>query len=284
MYVFFDGEILEAEQVKLDLTNRSFRYGDGIFETIRMFNYEMPFLDKHLERLRNGLAVLHLSVEIDFFENIKQQLINLAKKNKTPNARLRLMVFRKGGGLYAPETNASVVFIESKSLDADSFVWNDKGLKIGFYEDMKIQPSIISPYKSNNCLPYILAAIYQKNNELDECILFNESGNVADCIYSNLFIVKDNKIFTPEIGDGGVAGTMRASIIEILKKQNQEVQIKSINKKDLLEADEIFLTNAIRGVQPVRSLLEKEYFNRVARKVYNFVGLYLSNDEITSAI
>ncbi len=275
MFVFFDGKILETDQVKLDLNNRSFRYGDGLFETIRMFNYELPFLDKHLERLKMGLSVLHISVEEDFWKNIEQNLKSLAKKNNTPNARLRLMVFRKGGGLYAPETNASNVFIECKSLDTDSFAWNEKGLEIGFYEDVKIQPSIISPYKSNNCLPYILAAIYQKNKKLDECILFNEKGNVADCIYNNLFIVKDNQVFTPKISDGGVAGTMRASIIEILKNENQEVHLKSINKKDLLEADEIFLTNAIRGIQPVCSLLGKECFMERTKKIYNFVEMYL---------
>ena len=259
MFVFFEDKIIAADQVKLSLTNRSFRYGDGLFETIRMFNYKLPYLDKHLTRLEQGCTVLGLVLEDDFRKNILDCLIKLAEKNNTPNARLRLMVYRKGGGLYTPDINNASVFIECKKLETASFVWNEKGLNLGIYREMKIQPSIISPYKTNNCLPYILAAIYKKKNNLDECLLLNENNAIADSISSNVFIVKDNQVITPKISDGGVAGTMRSILIEILKKENQLVREQSITENDLLEADEIFLTNAIRGIQPVGSFLGKSY-------------------------
>ena len=271
MFVFFDDKIIAADQVKLDLTNRSFRYGDGLFETIRMFNYKLPYLDKHLNRLEAGCAVLDMVLEDDFRKNIQGLLIKLAEKNQTPNARLRLMVFRKGGGLYTPETNKASVFIECKKLETASFLWNEKGLKLGIYREMKIQPSIISPYKTNNCLPYILAAIYKKKNNLDECVLLNENNNIADSISSNVFIVKGDQIITPKISDGGVAGTMRSILIEVLKSQNQLVQEKSITENDLLDADEIFLTNAIRGIQAVGLFQGKEY---ACAKIFNRFNTY----------
>jgi len=113
-----------------------------------------------------------------------------------------------------------------------------------------------------------LAGIFKNENKLDECILVDEQGNFVETISSNIFIVKNKTISTPSITNGCINGIMRNEIISIAKNQNFTiVESSNLNEKDLFEADEIFITNAVNGIRWVVGFKERRYFNKVAKNL-----------------
>ncbi len=270
-YVYYINDFYEENDVSIGLNNRSFRYGDGLFETIRVFDGKIPFLSFHLARLNKGLEVLGLELSYNY-ERFASLFFQILEKNKLKNARLRLMVFRSGGGLYKPVTKQAHVLIEAKSLETDFFELNKVGLNLGIYSEVPKTYSAISMLKTNNALPYIMASNFASENSFDECVLLNTNGNLADCIYSNIFMVKDNYIFTPPITDGAVAGTMQAIILQLAEQNNWQIHQVSLTEKDLLASDEIFLTNAIKGVQWVQSFGEKTFKNEFSLGLINLLN------------
>lgn len=279
MYIYNNGEFTLEEDIGIQPNNRSFRYGDGLFETMRMVNCKIPLFPFHFERLTKGMETLEMERPNNFKRDLNEIIQNLANLNGAKSAKVRLMVYRKGGGLYEPNNNESSIFLECIPVNIEYsnelFSLNETGLNIGLYKEIPKTASIISPYKTNNCLPYIMAALYKKRNNFDECLLQNQYGRIADAIYSNVFIVKSDikrksqkqiKLITPSLEEGGVGGVMRRLILEIAREQNIVCEERSIDLQELMnlnESDEVFLTNAFRGIQWVKRLkyvkIDKNY-------------------------
>jgi branched-chain amino acid aminotransferase len=168
--------------------------------------------------------------------------------------------------LYTPTDNSISYLIETSVLDNAHYVLNRKGLKIGIYDKLRKSYNIVSRYKTGNSLPFILASNYRKSMNLDDCLLLNERGNIVESISSNLFLIKDGVLMTPSIENGCVSGIMREQIIEIAANLNLTVfDDCNINHEHILNADEIFLTNAIIGIQWVVAYQERRYFNKTAK-------------------
>lgn len=267
MYVYFINDFYQENKISIDFQNRSFRYGDGLFETIRAFNGKIPFLSFHLARLYKGLEVLKINIKLEA-EQIEAILLELLVKNKLKNARIRLMVFRKGEGLYLPNASEGGLFIEVKLIEDRKFVLNEKGKSLEVFKDIPKVASSISFLKTNNGLPYIMAAQFANANGFDTCVLLNEREQLADTIYSNIFMIKEGYFFTPPLSDGGVGGTMRGIVQQIIAQEGWELFENSLSEKDLLAADEVFLTNAIRGVQWVGKFRTKTYTCDFTQKVF----------------
>lgn len=256
MFFCQNGHIIREEEFKIEVSNRSFRYGDGFFESILFIDNQIPYLNFHFKRLVEASEVLQLKLpanfDILFLENTIQEL---ASKNEIISGRIRLMFYRSGAGLYLPDENEASYFLEIKSLAKPDFSLSSIGLKIDVYSDVPKVASVISKFKSNNCLPYIMAALHKEKRGLDECILLNQFGRVADSISSNVFIVDKDEIITCPVEEGGVEGVFRNVLLRLLEQENLKFKIQKLQLDDLECADEIFLTNAIKGIQWV------EYFN-----------------------
>ncbi|BAX79421.1 aminotransferase class IV [Labilibaculum antarcticum] len=265
--ICLDGKLYPKDTLLFGAGNRAFRYGDSLFETIHTNGTEIQFLPEHLNRLTKGMDCLGMIIPSGFREKIKTNIIFLINKNKAfAGTRIRLSIFRKEGGLYTPTDNSISYVIETSVLENAHYLLNRKGLKIGIYEEMRKSYSIVSRYKTGNSLPFILAANYRKKMNWDDCLLLNERGNIAESISSNLFLVKDGVLLTPSIENGGVSGIMREQIIEIATNLNLTVfDDCNINHENILNADEIFLTNAICGIQWVVAYQERRYFNKTAK-------------------
>jgi branched-chain amino acid aminotransferase len=106
-----------------------------------------------------------------------------------------------------------------------------------------------------------LAAVYKKESGFDESIILNTKGNIADTIYANLFLIKNEKIYTPALSEAPVDGVMRKQVLQLAKKQGYKIYEEAITGNDLTNADEIFLTNAIKGIQWVGQFKNKFYTN-----------------------
>ncbi len=264
-YCILNGHLISVYEPSVAFNNRAFRYGDSLFESIRTCNNKLMFLRDHITRLKLGMTVLRMNVPAEFnTENIHEQIIQLLKHNThAPNARIRLTVFRNEGGFYTPETNDISFLIESTEL-ASVYELNQKGFWVDTYTDIKKSINKLANIKTGNALLYVMAGLAKQSMRLDDCFLINENGIICESINSNIFLVKNGTIYTPPLSDGCVAGVMRKQIMALATQHKVLVFESSITDYTLSNADEVFLSNSINGVQWVGQYKQKYYTNKMA--------------------
>lgn len=270
-YIYDNGELLPENHSIVLHDNRSFRYGDGLFESIRVFDSKIPLLEKHLDRLNRGMSMLkmepHPTLHTQEIKDVIEKLVIL--NNTHGNARVRLMVYRDGSGLYSPESNATSLLVECKLIEGNRFHAHVTGLRVGYFADVPKIYNTLSAFKTNNALPYVLAGIHARQNGLDECLVLNQFGRVAESIYSNVFIVKNNQLISPPTSEGGIDGVMRQYLIKIAEENSLDFHEKPVEISDLKEADEIILSNSIKGIQWVKYFETKQYDSIMAQFLVN---------------
>jgi aminodeoxychorismate lyase len=265
-YINLNGKIFQDSQNVINHNNRAFRYGDGIFESIRVANGNILNAELHYTRILNSLKTLKIDVLKSFnLDFLKEQILNLCDKNEITNAaRVRLSIFRSSGGLYKPESSMMSFLIECAPLEKSHFCINEVGLSIGLYNEIVKTFSILSGLKSCNSQIYVLASIYAYENNFDDCLIINDKNNIIETTSSSLFLVKNNKLFTPSLEDGCVDGVMRKVIIDLATKLEYTVDTRSLSYKDIMEADEVFLTNAIVGIKWVFMFNGQKYDSKTS--------------------
>jgi aminodeoxychorismate lyase len=269
-----NGSLFEDKERLLTGQNRSFRYGDGLFESIRVFNGKMPFYNHHFERILRGMKALKMNIPSYFNPHYIKNEISKTLENQ-PNCRVRLTIYRKDGGFYAPSNNDVDFLLETTPLLESKYLLNDLGLTIGVFKDYTLRQTPYSAFKTNNGLPYVLAGIFAKENSFEDVLLLNTEGGIAEGISSNIFIVKENKLITPSLSSGCVGGIMRQIIIEIAQEQEISCIESNITVQDVAEADEVFYTNAMQGIRWVENFGDKTYSNDFTQNLYNFLLLRL---------
>lgn len=260
---------LENEPI-LFASNRSFRYGHGLFETMKWIKGNIQLEDFHFSRFFDGLDLLKFQIPLHFTAGrIKEEIKMLCKKNKSPDlARIRLSVFPGNGGLYDDDTSLQYI-IESWLLPESVNKFNENGLDIGLYPDARKSFDKFSNLKSASFLPYSLAAAYAKENKWNDCIILNQENRIADTTIANIFIVKGDNILTPALSEACVSGTIRKYLLEKLKGRNIPVQETTLSSEDIESADEVFLTNAIKGIRWVKSFNDSRYGCEKTINIFN---------------
>lgn len=269
-YFNYNGVISVVGDKVFGIHNRSFRYGDGLFESMCWRNGAIQFLDYHIERLHKGMNLLKLEGAqlLDAFF-VRQEVAQLIKKNDIQGAvRVRLSVFRDGGGLYSPETNKSTYLLEAEPLDEKVNAHNSAGLIIDIFKDHKKPINDFSQLKSNNALLHVMAGIYRKNQGLDDVIILNDNGLLCEASGSNVFIWYRNTLYTPALSEGCVDGVMRRVVMEVARENGIEVIEAQMNPEILNEAEELFLTNAVHGMQWVLGYQKKRFFNKLSKDLH----------------
>jgi branched-subunit amino acid aminotransferase/4-amino-4-deoxychorismate lyase len=266
VHCIYNGHLISMYEPAIAFSNRAFRYGDSLFETIRVSNGKIMFLKDHLSRLKLGMTVLRMNVPAEFnYENVDGAIKLLLVKNRIGrNARIRLTVFRNEGGFYAPETNDISFLIEAENIDAEGYVLNQKGLWVDIYADIKKQINKLSNIKSGNALHYVMAGLAKTSMKLDECLLVNEHGNIIEAISSNLFIVKNGCMYTAPLNEGCVDGIMRKQILKLAAANKVLTFEMPLTVNSLMNGDELFLTSSIRGIRWVGQYKTKFYTNKMS--------------------
>ena len=267
LYINFNGSIVSADQPLLMHTNRAFRYGDAVFETIRLMNGEILFFEKHLARLRKSMELLSMRWHEDFsFQQLHLLIRHLDQVNNLRgNGRIRMEVFRKEGGYYSPMTNEVDYLIEAESLKENEYMLNDTGLRVDLFTEASKPMNKLSNIKSSNALLYVLAGIQRQKSGFDDVLIYNAEGNIAEAVVSNIFTITGGEVATPSLEQGCIAGVMRERIIELLKSKNKKCVEKKLSLSEILHADEVFLTNVIEGIRWVGAIRSKRYFNSYSR-------------------
>ncbi len=275
-FVIYNGEIYTSDKVPLTFNNRAFRYGDAFFESIKC-NGHYP-LHFHLHYKRMVKAMISLKMDIGSFPTEKQWqafiVLLLRKKKSFGASRVRLQVFRSGEGLYIPTSNQVNYLIESTPLTTVPYLLNSKGLLVDVYDEMKKQYSPLSAFKNGNSLHYVLAAVFKNENNLDDVLLVNDKNKIIEANSSNLFWIKDGIIYTSSIFTGCIDGVMRALVINSIEKHGltRLIETQGASQQELLNADELFITNAIQGIQWIVGLKEKRYFCQITKKIVELVN------------
>ncbi len=270
-FVYNDRFFLSGEPV-ISAGNRSLRYGDGLFETMRMHKGRILNVHSHFDRLFNGLALLQFENPKSFTPEYLIQRINdlLKKNNHGKNARIRLMVFRGNGGIFDPENNFPNYIIETWPF-SEEIELNENGLIVDVFPDVRKSCDQFSNLKSNNYLPYAMAGLFAKKNKLNDAIILNSFERICESAIANIFIIKDQNICTPPLTEGCVAGTIRRWMLQKFSLKNYVVIEKNLSVDDLLNADEFFLTNSIHPIRWVKNFREKRYGNKETREIYKMV-------------
>lgn len=280
-FVGLNGRFLKEENLRFSAENRAFRYGDGFFETMHYANGEIQFFEQHLQRMQKALRLLKL--ESEFLSNAKlfhKEIVHLINANHYfKGARVRISIFRSGGGLYLPETNRAEYMIENWPLESDHYPLNTKGLAIGVYSFYKKPTSNDNFFKSLNTRISILAALHKKELGVDDCLLCNSENELIESISSNVFFIKDEQVFTSGNDSGCVQGIMRAEVVKTLQKMGlQLTQEAHIKIEHLTQFDEIFTCNAIQGMQWVGAYQSKRYDNKISKQIYKALIQHIFNE------
>jgi branched-chain amino acid aminotransferase len=268
-FINHNGVLIPSDQPSVSHTNRAFRYGDALFETIRIVKGKPVFLHEHVNRLIDGLRVMKMQTPINLNTEIMQRLISdLCTKNGIgADGRVRFSVYRNNGGFYTPTDNQVSFLLEVYPMQDEGYSLNQKGLIIDLFVDFKKQVSPLASIKSANSAIYVMAGVYKTQHQLDDCVLVNDKSQIIESISSNIFAVKNGVLYTPPVSDGCVNGVMRKKVIEIAQANKIAVYENSITQSVLLGADELFLTNTIKGIQWVVAYKQKRYFNNTAKKL-----------------
>jgi len=268
--ISFNGHLLPRDGFGLSPENRSFRYGDGLFETIRIENGKVRWSDRHFMRLTKGADLLMLQLPSGYdHDRFVDDILEVCRHNHDEETaiRVRFSLYRNEGGYYTPELNTATFLIETSQLRGSGYSLNRKGLLIDVFEEYYKPCHAISNIKTSSALVYVLAGLFRKEKNLDDCLLINDERLLAEATSSNLFLVKDNRIITPSLDQACVEGVMRSVVIEIAAANGFLLEERPVEIWELPEADEIFLTNAISGISWVLGFREKRYYNKTAQKL-----------------
>lgn len=262
-FVNYNGKISNGNERMIKSHDHSYRYGDGLFETLKVVEGNILYREHHFERLFVGLKILKFIIPSIFTkQGLDEEVNELCKKNKCEKlARVRISVSRGNGGLYDCDNKFSYL-IECWPLENEGL--NENGLVIDIYPYARKSIDTFSNLKSANYLSYVMAAVWAKENKLNEALIMNSKERICDATISNVFWVKDGKLFTLPLSEGCVDGIMRRNLLEINTTISQELLTENI----LLNADEVFLTNVITGIRWVGQFREKKYTNKIAGKLF----------------
>jgi branched-chain amino acid aminotransferase len=265
-WINFDGQLLRSDTPLFTAANRSFRYGDGLFETMMVRRGQLCLGSYHFDRLFSGMQFL--SFREEFTRDVLEiPILALCQKNgNPPRSRVRLVVFRDDGS--GPISTTSHYVIESWPLPGEPAL-NDKGLVIDVFPEGRKACDTLSNLKSNNYLLYTLATLYAQKYAFEDCLVLNSSDRLADSTIANLFYVSKGQFFTPPLSEGCVAGVMRRHLLHNIPRLGFPVVERPVTSEDLLNAEEVFLTNAIRGIRWVSSFRTVRFTNRLTTSVYN---------------
>ncbi|MCX6291801.1 MAG: aminotransferase class IV [Bacteroidetes bacterium] len=270
-FVNYNGDVFPADQPVLMAGNRAFRYGDAVFETIRLMHGDILFFDSHLDRLKKSMQMLGMKWRDDFnFHNLYLLIRHLDQVNDLKgNGRIRMEVFRNDGGYYAPVSNEVSFLLEAEPLETKEYQLNETPLRIDVFSEISKPVNKLSNLKSSNALAHVMAGMYRSQSGLDDCILLNDEGRICEAVSSNIFLVAKDVVATPSLSEGCIAGVMRKQVIELLTERGKKIIQAPLTVDDAIKADEIFLTNVVSGIQWVGAFRQKRYFNSNSKWLLN---------------
>ena len=279
--VNFNGNLVSNSEAKISITNRGYKYGDALFETIRVVSGKALFLEDHYFRLMASMRIMRMDIPMNYtMEFFDEEIIKTVEANNFDGnfARVRLNVDRGDGGKYMPNKNTKINFsIVAETLDSPFYLSHTfQDYIVDLYKDFYVAPGLLSSLKSNNKAIQIIGSVYAEENGWKNCLILNTNKSIIEALNGNLFLVKGNSIKTPPLEDGCLKGVMRKQILSLLQNNpNYNIEEVSISPFELQKADELFITNTIVGIQSIGQYRKKKYNNTVAEDILKSLNVKL---------
>ncbi len=267
--VYYNGSFIDKSDLILASDNRALQYGDGLFETMHSNAKEVQFFEHHMERLHHGLSILKIPLDTKYhIIYLKEVLEGLLHRNRLyQGASIKLSVWRSADGKYITKNCNANILIEASYLSEGPYQFNKLGLNIGVrhYITKPIHP--IFSFKSKNSLVYILAGLEVSENAWSDGLLVNDKGFLVEATSSNLFLISGKSVITPSLSTGCVNGVMRRNVMQIAQSVGYDmVEKEDLRSEDILTVDEVFITNAVKGIQWVGGYENKRFLNKQSKK------------------
>ncbi|SIT80137.1 aminotransferase class IV [Pontibacter indicus] len=247
--LLYNNVFLPIQDLKLSWTNRAFQYNDGFFETILVVEGRLRFWSEHQARITEAAEALQLAIPGYFQDGeLEENLLQLAKQRQVLQyGRIKLKVWRAGGGLYIPQSNE----IEWLATAEVAPPIPDSGIRIGICQSVRTLFSPLSHFKGPQAPLYVLAGIEKQKSGLDDMLLVDVHGNVSELISSNIFWLKDGVLYTPALETGCVNGILRRNILRWCQQQGIAALEVLAKPEEIVQANCVFAANVtgIRGIE-----------------------------------
>ena len=279
MWVYLNGEILEAEKAKISPLDRSFTFGDGVYEVIPSYNKELFLFDEHLERFKSSLNKTFIPIPSEIY-NLKGILKELHTKNNFLNQSFYIQISRGVQDIRNHQAATDIVpsvFITSQDLEINPYRENSnrEGLKVRLEDDIRWQRCDI---KTTALMGNILSMHDPSLDKVDEIIL-SKDGLITEGSKSNIFFVKHGNVYTPSLNNNILPGITREFVIKLLRENNIPVFEEDIPVISLYEFDEVWLTSSTKEIQPIASIdsfriPEKKFDELIWKKALNLFNYH----------
>jgi branched-subunit amino acid aminotransferase/4-amino-4-deoxychorismate lyase len=267
-YICLNGDFLKANEPCFVSDTRAIRYGDSLTENIHAYATDPQFLHLHLARLTENMRAFSMEVPAYFtVDNLRGLIVRLLNKSRIfSGALIRLTVFRNQNHPMIPVRQDISFFIENEALQHDRYVLNEKGLNAEICHTYKKTAGNLSHIHKANAILFLLAGIQHKSNNATAVILLNQLDRMVETLNSNIFLVSGSSFFTPGVDQGCIPGIMRRVIIDLAGNEGFSINDQSnLTPGALYDAEEVFITNAIQGIQWIGAYGQTRYFNKTAK-------------------
>ena len=284
MYVYLNGKIVPSKEAVVSVFDHGFLYGDGVYETLRVYDGVIFELEEHLQRLFRSAILIGLNIPLEI-NALKVSIYETLIANTLRNAYIRLTVSRGRGDIgldpdLCAEPTIVIIVQEFKEYPKAFY---EKGISLIIAETRRNLKEAIDPrIKSLNFLNNILAKIEAKKRGAYEALMLNIYGKLTEGTISNLFFYRDSILCTPSLDCGILDGITRGLVIDLAKREDLRVKEGKFRIKDLYSAEEVFITNTTMEVMPVSKIDDQKYavgdIAKLLRKAYRQeVKAYVSN-------
>jgi len=244
--IFLNGKFLPRSRVGLTGTTPEFLYGWGLFETMRWYNNKIVYFDRHLQRIKDSSKLIAVNFSYPP-ARLRKYIEETVKINGFYDARVRLTILNKS------EKTADTLITVKKYLPF-SVAKYGQGFSCSVSPLKQNQGSLLANLKTTDNILSKLSYLAAQNKGFDEAIILNNRGYLAEASRSNIFFARDNEIFTPALECGCLDGITRKVVFDIAEKQSIKIYQGNFTLRDLAAADEVFLTNSLMGIMPLRSV------------------------------
>lgn len=252
MNLLYNGQLLQEEELQLPISNRAFQFNDGFFETMMIVNGKIRFWQDHLDRMQTAAKALKIELPAMFsVPGFEEKLLLLAEKNKAVNyGRLKLKVWRGGGGIYTPGTNTAdwLATIQAASQSVDSLE------RVGICTGVRTNYNSFSSFKGPNALLYVMAGQEAKERGFDDLIILNKQDLISELISSNIFWFQQDTLYTPALETGCINGIMRRNILNWGRLEGINAKEVYFDVDGILQADAVYSVN-VTGIKEISNLI-----------------------------
>lgn len=268
-YINYNGEMKLAESIDIPVDSHALRYGFGVFETLLVRDGVIQLAEYHWDRLVSGMNILGMRPNALTFHQFYDEIVSCVQQNGLKQwARVRFQVFSGRGGFSEKYATTVNFLIECFPIDPVIFQLNERGLTVGVADGVYKSNDVFANCKTSNMLPYLMAAKQAQRLQWDDAWVRNVQGRIIESTIANVFWIKDGSLFTPPLTEGCIAGVMRRFITE---RCAIEVIERPLTSEMLYDAEEVFLTNSIRGIKWVGQSAARSYTCEKVREVHQIL-------------